>query len=46
MLCSQNKDLNIACSGGNVVEVKRFLSRGADVNYHNEDSLVSCVSLW
>ena len=45
MLCSQNKDLYTACDNGDVAEVETCLSRGGDVNYHNEDE-VSCVSLW
>ena len=38
MLCSQNKDLYTACENGDVVEVKKLLSLGGDINYHNEDS--------
>ena len=44
MLYSQNDDLWDACESGDVTEVKRLLSLGADANHHNpRDVLVSCV---
>ena len=40
------KSSGLLAREGDVIEVETLLSRGGDVNYHNEDSLVSCVSLW
>ena len=37
MLCSQNEELYTACKRGRLVEVKRLLSLGGDVNYHSTD---------
>ena len=43
MLCSQTENLCDACESGDVSEVKRLLSLGADANYHDPRDAVSCV---